>query len=85
MEGRLLLDNRTLTFEACLLFTEATLEHGIRGEDYVVFLQFLGVGYPRRAMPDKYIHASRMSSDLIAPLHDCNRGTTKQVRLTNIQ
>lgn len=81
MEGRLLLDNRTLAFKARLLFTEATLEDGVSGEDYVVFLQFLGVSHPRGAMPDKYIHAIRMSIDLITPLHNCNRGTTKQVRL----
>jgi hypothetical protein len=62
MEGRLLLDNRTLAFKARPLFTEATLENGVHGEDNVVFLQFFGVG-----------------DEVSISLHNCNRGTTKQV------
>ena len=81
MKRRLLLDNRTFAFKARLLFTEATLEYGVRGENYIVFLQLLRVSDPRRAMPDKYIHAGCMSLNLIAPLHNGDCGTMKWVRL----
>ena len=80
MEGRLFLDHDTLALETRLLLSEATLEHGIRGEDDVVLLHFFGVSYTRSAMPYKYVHPGCMRFYLIAPLHNRNCWTVCQVR-----